>query len=113
MSHPPSIYISLSHTHTLTHTHKHVYALVYEDEHLKSESRLRVHNITTMSCCSSQIHLVTAFPAGEVKLRPTVSRPVCLGVGLPSGTHDQNFFFCLTVAGFLMWGALSDERRGL
>jgi hypothetical protein len=24
-----------------------------------------------------------------------------------------DFFFCLTVAGLLMWGALSDERRGL
>jgi hypothetical protein len=28
----------------------------------------------------------------EVKLQPTVSRPVCLGVRRPSGTHDQFFF---------------------
>jgi hypothetical protein len=49
----------------------------------------------------------------EVNLRPTVSRPVCLGVALPSGAHDQIFVFCLRIAGFLMWGTLSDERMGL
>jgi hypothetical protein len=33
----------------------------------------------------------------EVKLRPTVSRPVCLGVRNPSGTRDQ-FFFLLEIS---------------
>jgi hypothetical protein len=28
----------------------------------------------------------------EVNLRPTVSRPVCLGVRRPSGTRDQFYF---------------------
>jgi hypothetical protein len=32
----------------------------------------------------------------EVKLRPTISRPVTLGVRHPSGTHDQ-FFFLLGI----------------
>jgi hypothetical protein len=49
----------------------------------------------------------------EVKLLPTVSRPVCRGVGLSSGAHGQIFALCLTIAGFLMAGALSDERAGL
>jgi hypothetical protein len=34
-------------------------------------------------------------------------------VELPSGAHDQIFVFCLTIAGFLMCGTLSDERMGL
>jgi hypothetical protein len=33
----------------------------------------------------------------EVNLRPPVSRPVCLGVRRPSGTHNQ-FFFCLEIS---------------
>jgi hypothetical protein len=49
----------------------------------------------------------------EVNLRPTISRPVCLGVGIPYGTHDQFSFISLTIAGFLIWGALSDEKMGL
>jgi hypothetical protein len=49
----------------------------------------------------------------EIKLRPTVSRPVCLGVGFPSRAYDQIFVFCLKIAGFLMWGTLSEQRMGL
>jgi hypothetical protein len=39
------------------------------------------------------LHLIEV----EVNLRPTVSRPVCLGVRRPSGTHDQ-FFFLLEIS---------------
>jgi hypothetical protein len=49
----------------------------------------------------------------EVKLRQTVSRTVCRCVGLQSGTCDQIFLFCLTIAGFLMSSTLSDERMDL
>jgi hypothetical protein len=45
-------------------------------------------------------------------LRLTVSRPVCLGIKHPSGAYDH-LYYCLTVAGMLMWGVLSDERTGL
>jgi hypothetical protein len=33
----------------------------------------------------------------EINLRPTVTRPVCLGVRRPSGTRDQ-FFFLLEIS---------------
>jgi hypothetical protein len=45
--------------------------------------------------------------------RPKVSRPECLGMGLPTGTYDQIFLFCLTIVGFLMFDILSDEKMGL
>jgi hypothetical protein len=46
-------------------------------------------------------------------LRPTVSRPVCLGIKHPSGAYDQIFYYCQKTAGFLMSVALSDKRSGL
>jgi hypothetical protein len=46
-------------------------------------------------------------------LRPTVSRPVCLGLSTHLGLTARFFYYCQTIAGLLMWGALSDERTGL
>jgi hypothetical protein len=52
----------------------------------------------------------------KVMLRPTVNRPICLGIKHPSGAYDQIFItvnYCQTIACSLMWGAFSDERAGL
>jgi hypothetical protein len=52
----------------------------------------------------------------KVILRPTVSRPVCPGVRPPSGPMTNFSFslkFSLDSFGFIIFGALSDERTGL
>jgi hypothetical protein len=41
----------------------------------------------------------------KVMLQPTVSRP--------SWGLKPDFYYCQTVAGFVMWGAHSDERTDL
>jgi hypothetical protein len=53
----------------------------------------------------------------EFFLRPTVSRPVSLGIGPPFGTLDQmlacSSSFCLTITLFCFQCVLSDEKTGL
>jgi hypothetical protein len=49
----------------------------------------------------------------SLMLRPTVSRPVCLGIKHPFGAYDQIFITRVTVTALFLWGAFSDERTGL
>jgi hypothetical protein len=51
--------------------------------------------LMTTSYCLTKVEV-------EVNLQPTVSRPVCLDVGLSSEAHDQIFFTSLMIAGFLL-----------
>jgi hypothetical protein len=48
----------------------------------------------------------------QVTRAKCLRRSVCLGIKHPSRAYDQ-IFISHTVAGLLMWGALSDERTGL
>jgi hypothetical protein len=74
---------------------------------LASESRLNSHNSFPWRL------LVYDWLSLSLMLRPTVSRSVCLGMKHPSGAYGQIFYYCQTVAGLWMWGALSDDRTGL
>jgi hypothetical protein len=61
-------------------------------------------------------HLNTALVKVKVQvtLRLTVSQSVSKSsCRAPSGAHDQIFITLLTVTVLFLWGALSDERRGL
>jgi hypothetical protein len=46
-------------------------------------------------------------------LRPTVSRPIYLGIRHPFAAYDLIFIIVTHLRVLLMWGSLSDERTGL
>jgi hypothetical protein len=61
----------------------------------------------------SVVSLVQVISVSQsVILRQTVSWPVYLGIKHPSGAYDK-IFIMSDHCGFLIWGALSDERTGL
>jgi hypothetical protein len=72
-------------------------------------SQASSHRTPTSSSDSSR--LCRNLSLGLI-LRPIVSQPVRLGIKHPCGAYDQ-IVISQTVAGFLIWGALSDKRTGL
>jgi hypothetical protein len=73
----------------------------------------------TFYCLSSVLYssqivvLRIAWVELSFMLRPTVSRPVSLGIKYPFGAYDQIFITCVTFTVLFLWGALSDQRTGL
>jgi hypothetical protein len=70
------------------------YARRYNNMYLLHLSLLYIIPILMFSTCK-QIALFKVKVRAKVVLRPTVSRPVYLGVGRPSGTREQVFPFFL------------------
>jgi hypothetical protein len=62
--------------------------------------------ITTRNCLEVKVNV-------KVMLRPTVQSATLSWNIAPIWGLGPDLYYCQTVAGLLMWGALSDERTGL
>jgi hypothetical protein len=67
---------------------------------------------STSNLCSCSLPRRHDLVKSSLMLRPTVSRSACFNIA-PIWGLRPDFYYCQTVAGLLMWGALSDERTGL
>jgi hypothetical protein len=72
----------------------------------------QLHLYGTITPNSSSISRQSISQSVSLTLRPTVSRPVSLGIKSPSGAYDQIFITVGQLRGFLMWAALSDKKTG-
>jgi hypothetical protein len=57
----------------------------------------------------STFHCPNQYLKLKLKFRPTVGRPVCLGVGLSSGTHVQIFLSCVDTDGSVIYCTIPSE----
>jgi hypothetical protein len=81
-------------------------SLGFATQRLPTEGFLRLSHLRQRTAVSVKVKV-------KVILRPTVSRPVCLGTKHPFWAYDQIFIACVTVTVWFLWGALYDERSGL
>jgi hypothetical protein len=75
----------------------HVSIRAYLQDVFQLVTNYRINRYCTVRATNTIVNKKFWDAVVEVILRPTVSRPVCLGVRHPSGTRDQ-FFFLLEIS---------------
>jgi hypothetical protein len=96
-------------------THREIRTAQWEKVWIRSERKLEYFNFIfqlLVTSTKSPLPWCTGFSL-SLMLRPTVSRPVSIGIKHPSGAYYPIFITCVTVTVLFLWGALSDERTGL
>jgi hypothetical protein len=95
----------------------HLYTQLGTTNNFGAIADLHTLQVTRARANSSQSAFTSRFLVTDLSLslmlRPTVSRPVCLGIKHPTGAYDQIFITYVTVTVLFLWGALSDDRSGL
>jgi hypothetical protein len=79
---------------------------------LQMNCQLDYSTISSQTSLQNSTELILSLSL-SLMLRPTVSRPVCLGIKHPDFYCRTEYGIRRTVAGLLIGGTLSDERMGL
>jgi hypothetical protein len=97
-----------------------VTSLSDEDSSVSVARWLRLHSWSLNSfvlpcilCVPSYTSVLSLSLSLSLMLLPTVSLSVCLWMKHQHGAYDEIFYYRQAVAGLLLWGAISDERKGL
>jgi hypothetical protein len=70
-------------------------------------------NVFNVCLLGNTMNLEEFVVSRIVELSLMLSESICLEIKNASGDYDQIFFTVKTVAGLVIWGALSNERTGL